>query len=559
MPGLFSNIWSKFRNSFRGKTEKEKEEKEKRGKIHSAPPKLDGRGSPDHIVVQHADLRPHSSPLTDVKTMPDTKNDDKTDKSLKKTKIDKKKEDGTKVKAGTEPAAEVDEALTNALVEIFGGQDVSRLFSETWDVRDEAMKVIRDQLTEERIRCNDEEKVFQVTSMLLQRMLADRVAPVYFTSLDALKALMKNYTAEVQKCHLIDSCSNLIPILVSRIGDSNARVHEASCHALIFMARLRTVGPEAVFPHCVIPFTNQKKTRHIRGRLLLLRRAIPEFTFADSGMSCERVMALPRPALAIPDDKVRKAAMNVAVEAYKLNPKVTKRSLRELNPALLKTMQARFDEVDGLHSSSSGEHSLADDTLAAAAPSGSANERIYSDAPSTSSAKPPRLPVTNQASPSNKRKPIKRALPPLGKRQVRATETGEIVSRPTDGSSTESAVDDPVEAIRISNTNTNTPTKPKAKSQSHNSSNSSTSNARASQKQKQLQMQMQMQNDSDMHVHDDDDDGMLDDILGATASSFAGSTSRSSFQDYDSPRRVSAHPRPANPNPAEDDYDWDLS
>eukprot|EP00736_Rhodelphis_marinus_P007447 Rmarinus@m.27652 len=333
MPGILS-WWKKL---FGGK--KEKREDVVQRKIHSAPVKSQTPQAP-------LKERPNTSPVVKSKDAPALRKNESQEKS--------DPERGSRTPNAPHNSEELVK-LQNDLGAVYSSKDVERLFSSKWDVRCEAAKTVAETLSDEKVSCGDEEQVFRLTCQFLQHFLHDRVAPVYFSGLDVLRALMEHYTAEVQRIDMLDECAVIVPLLVSRIGDSNSRVHEASCQAIMFMARLQTIGPEAVLPHCVVPFPGLKKTRHIRGRLLLLRKCVPEFGFASSGLSCERVMALVRPTLDISDEKVRQAGVSVVVEAYKLNAKVTRRHLREINPLLKKMIEERFAAVDGVTVDISGE------------------------------------------------------------------------------------------------------------------------------------------------------------------------------------------------------------
>jgi len=85
----------------------------------------------------------------------------------------------------------------------------------------------------------------------------------------------------------------------------------------------------------------------IRGRLELISHLIDEFGFSKtSGLSLSAVMGFVRPHLDAPDEKVRRAAVEVTVSCYSLKGERTLKFCSNLKPALLKLLEQRFAEVD---------------------------------------------------------------------------------------------------------------------------------------------------------------------------------------------------------------------
>merc|ERR1711988_1483066 len=180
--------------------------------------------------------------------------------------------------------------------------------------------------------------------------LKDKVMPVFFDGLDLAKVLLGDFAEkhELAKETLSAEVDNVIPIIVAKTSDRNARSIEGTRQAIVFLARHSTVGSQQVFAHILTPINNAKEVAAIRGRLELIGHIIEEFGLGKaSSLSLSTVMAFVRPHLDATDEKVRRAAVEVTVSCYTLKGDRTMKYCANLKPALLKLLEQRFAEVDG--------------------------------------------------------------------------------------------------------------------------------------------------------------------------------------------------------------------
>eukprot|EP00736_Rhodelphis_marinus_P009299 Rmarinus@m.14020 len=217
-------------------------------------------------------------------------------------------------------------------------------------------------------RVGSDKKTFNATCCLVQRSLSDKIAPVFFDSLDVIRTLVETQASAMHRDDLAACLGAVLPQLVARIGDSNSRVHEAACHSILFLTRHPAVGGVMIFPYVCSPSADEtdsikdddkqragkkpslgKRPRHVRGVLALLRKVIPEAGFSEqSGLSVNVVVgAIARPALDSPDEKLRRVAMAVVVESYRLAPRATRQYLKDVtNTGVLKALQPRLKDID---------------------------------------------------------------------------------------------------------------------------------------------------------------------------------------------------------------------
>merc|ERR1711998_161530 len=144
-----------------------------------------------------------------------------------------------------------------------------------------------------------------------------------------------------------DNLELLLPVVINKTADRNARSLEGTRQALIFLARCKSVGCSPVMAHLFSPVQNHKERVLIRGRLDLINHVIDEFGFGKSTtITMQLVMGFVRPHLDATDEKVRRAAVEVTVNCYKHKGDRTLKYVTNVKPALMKLLQQRFSEVD---------------------------------------------------------------------------------------------------------------------------------------------------------------------------------------------------------------------
>jgi len=238
---------------------------------------------------------------------------------------------------------------TELILQVFGFDVRQQLEGKVWDERAQAVQAVRARVAQNDVGDSTFEVFFHASCSVAQLSLVDKVMPVYLDGLELAKLLLGDFCQSQPSSGLIqEGVHTLVPIIVAKSSDRNARSIEGTQAALVFLARQPLVGCQPVMTHMLMPIASAKEVAAIRGRLELISQFISEFGFSkSSGMSLSAVMGFVRPHLDATDEKVRRAAVEVTVQCYQLKGERTRKFCANLKPALQKLLEQRFVELDG--------------------------------------------------------------------------------------------------------------------------------------------------------------------------------------------------------------------
>lgn len=305
---------------------------------HSAPNV--SRPNADPVdVSKSADKTNHTTPAGTQAAQITPGSDDK---APEKDKLCSDSLTGQNVDAG--PAAC---ETSDQVIKVYGFETLHQLHSKAWDDRTQALQYVRDTVT----RCERGEhtpdEVFQASACVAQVALADKVQPVYLSALELARVLICEFAPRYTGLNkLVDKHSDaMLPMIVAKTSDRNARSLEATHRTLLSMAKVPHPGCRSIMSH-VLTTVSTKNVTAICGRLELLELLIDEVGFSKhGGLSLSVVMSWVKPHLEAPDEKVRSAAVEVTVCCYSHKGERTSQYVAHLKPALLKLLQARFAEA----------------------------------------------------------------------------------------------------------------------------------------------------------------------------------------------------------------------
>lgn len=233
------------------------------------------------------------------------------------------------------------------LVRVFGFDVLHQLHSKVWDDRARAVQAVRERVERADLGTSLPDEFFTAATCVVKAVLSDRVMPVYLGALELSRLLVVDFAPqyELRQEFVVQHADAMIPSIVNKTSDRNARNIEATHSVLVAMAR--ALGCRCIVAHALRPITNAKETAAIRGRLELLELMIDEFGISkNSGVSLSAVMGWVRPQLEAADEKVRHAAVEVTVSCYSHKGERTTQYVSNLKPALLKLLESRFEEAD---------------------------------------------------------------------------------------------------------------------------------------------------------------------------------------------------------------------
>jgi len=254
-------------------------------------------------------------------------------------------------KANAEITEIANDESERLILKVFGFDVLHQLQGKTWDERGQGVQAVRTKIAQGDMGSVGVEDFFHAGCCVSRMALKDKVMPVFFDGLDLCKLLLGDFVVkqEVSQYKITGAIDMLVPIIVEKTSDRNARSIEGTRQALIFLARQPSVGCRPVQAHILTPIANLKDVAGIRGRLELITHVIDEFGFSKtSGMSLSSTMGFVRPHLDAPDEKVRRAAVEVTVGCYSLKGERTLKFCSNLKPALLKLLEQRFAEVNNV-------------------------------------------------------------------------------------------------------------------------------------------------------------------------------------------------------------------
>lgn len=253
------------------------------------------------------------------------------------------------------------DVLDQLILEVFGFDVLHQLKGNSWDERGQSVASVRARVLQGDFGVSDRDQFFKASCAVAVVALTDKVMPVFFDGLDLGKLLLGDFVQQqnLEGEILVTEIDRIIPIVVAKTSDRNARSMEAARKGVVFLAKQPHIGCQRVMSHILAPISNVKDISAIRGRLELIEHIMGEFGLSKNqgGLSLSGIMTFTRTHLEAADEKVRRAAVEVTVSCYKLKGDRTMKYCGNLKPALLKLLEQRFGEIDkkaGKQKSASG-------------------------------------------------------------------------------------------------------------------------------------------------------------------------------------------------------------
>ncbi len=139
-----------------------------------------------------------------------------------------------------------------------------------------------------------------------------------------------------------------LPVLLEKLGDSNARIRDSARDAIVALAHHKDAGLKGLASQFVKPAKSQTAWRPVLSTLQLLQDLVPQLGVGRSadgsgGFEVEELMEYLSKAFNSPNAEVRAAAVKVAAAAHELAGVAVRRLLpRDLNPKIKEQLDAAF-------------------------------------------------------------------------------------------------------------------------------------------------------------------------------------------------------------------------
>ena len=173
-------------------------------------------------------------------------------------------------------------------------KQISKLYHRNHARREEALDEIYQILASFSGDQEDARAYLRAGSFVVARMFRVDVLAIFSHSLKLFHLLMNDYVRRhsIQKQDIIASLERVMPVLLQRTGDSNARLRQRAQEAIIESASYPELKPLHVIPHyCVLPFNKTCAPRLAISRCELIEELmkILDIKTGENGLNVDNV------------------------------------------------------------------------------------------------------------------------------------------------------------------------------------------------------------------------------------------------------------------------------
>ncbi|XP_065791960.1 centrosomal protein of 104 kDa isoform X1 [Muntiacus reevesi] len=258
-----------------------------------------------------------------------------------------------------EPEPLTEKALREAssAVDVLGETLVAGAYSRTWSHREDALLTLHKQLTDTPLGTPKEDlkSTLRAAVFLVRRAIRDIVTPVFQASLKLLKMIITQYIPKhklgrLETAHCVE---RTIPVLLTRTGDSSARLRVMASNFIQEIALFKEVKSLQVIPsYLVQPLKANSSTHLAMSQMALLARLLRDLGTEGAGFTMDSVMRFSVQALEHRVREVREAAVGMILDLYAQHRALV---LEYLPPddsttrrnVLYKTIFEGFAKIDG--------------------------------------------------------------------------------------------------------------------------------------------------------------------------------------------------------------------
>mmetsp|Transcript_4207 Transcript_4207/g.15866 ORF Transcript_4207/g.15866 Transcript_4207/m.15866 type:complete len:806 (-) Transcript_4207:1186-3603(-) len=240
-----------------------------------------------------------------------------------------------------------DMAKMKSHIKQLGTPGIMNLFSKKWNKRNAVMEHLREICAHGNIiPVNDAVNVRHFIE-LSAISLDDNNPKVFVTTTKMMREL---FCVDVFKIHDVDQLyiqelltKNVMPIIISKVGNMNSQVSKHCNKLLIDFSRSEKIGVRYVSEFLVEPETESgfKQWKSVCGKLAILQKLIEIHRFGGDSLSMEAVMSYVVAAFSSPNGQVRQDAVTTIVEVYKRAGNVIQTYLKNQKPALMKELREK--------------------------------------------------------------------------------------------------------------------------------------------------------------------------------------------------------------------------
>ncbi|XP_033288649.1 centrosomal protein of 104 kDa isoform X4 [Orcinus orca] len=202
-------------------------------------------------------------------------------------------------RAGTvgEPEPLTEKALREAssAVDVLGEALVAGAYSKTWSHREDALLALYKQLMDAPAATPKEDlkSTLRAAVFIIRRAVRDIVTPVFQASLKLLKMLITQYIPKhkLGKLETTHCVERTIPVLLTRTGDSSARLRVIASNFIQEMALFKEVKSLQLIPSYLVQPLKANSSAHLAmSQMALLARLLRDLGTEGMGFTVDSVM-----------------------------------------------------------------------------------------------------------------------------------------------------------------------------------------------------------------------------------------------------------------------------
>ncbi|XP_054114708.2 centrosomal protein of 104 kDa isoform X4 [Callithrix jacchus] len=258
-----------------------------------------------------------------------------------------------------EPEPLTEKALREAssAIDVLGETLVAGAYSKTWSYREDALLALYKKLMEIPVGTPKEDlkNTLRASIFLVRRAIKDIVTSVFQASLKLLKMIITQYIPKHKliKLETAHSVERTVPVLLTRTGDSSARIRVTAANFIQEMALFKEVKSLQIIPSYLVQPLKANSSVHLAmSQMDLLARLLKDLGTGNSGFTTDNVMKFSVSALEHRVYEVRETAVRIILDMYRQH----QASILEYLPPddnntrkniLYKTIFDGFAKIDG--------------------------------------------------------------------------------------------------------------------------------------------------------------------------------------------------------------------
>ncbi|XP_047647165.1 centrosomal protein of 104 kDa isoform X4 [Phacochoerus africanus] len=222
-----------------------------------------------------------------------------------------------------EPEPLTEKALREAssAVDVLGEALVAAAYSKTWSHREESLLALSTQLADLPLGTPKEavKNALRAAVFLVRRAARDIVTPVFQASLKLLKMIITQYIPKhkLSKLETAHCVERTIPILLTRTGDSSARLRVIASNFIQEVALFKDVRSLQIIPSYLVQPLKANCSAHLAmSQMSLLARLLKDLGTEGTGFTVDSVMKFSVRALEHRAREVREAAVRMILDLY---------------------------------------------------------------------------------------------------------------------------------------------------------------------------------------------------------------------------------------------------